>query len=320
MPDSVANSSGQQVSSRNSYASHLAFENVRGLFRIESTKVAVKYREKLKKIIAILIILIMMIGMGPALAGCKRNGENALLLVTTTSVYDSGLLNYLLPKFTKDTGIEVKPIAVGTGEAIKMAQRGDADIIIVHAPEKEKEMIKKGYALNRKSFMYNYFLIVGPKNDPAKIKGSQSVKEALRKIKNKKQLFVSRADNSGTHTRELKLWKIAGTSPEKQNYVKTGQGMGQTLHVANNKDGYTLTDMATFQSLKPRLDYLKVLVTNKEEMKNVYSVVELNPKKIDFDKDKAEKFSGWLLSRKTLQLIKSFGEKKYGQSLFNLTK
>ncbi len=291
-----------------------------GLFRIDLANLTLINREKLKKIIAILIILIMLTGIGSALAGCKRNDESALLLVTTTSVYDSGLLNYLLPKFTKDTGIEVKPIAVGTGEAIKMAKRGDADIVIVHAPEKEKAMIKKGYALNRKSFMYNYFLIVGPADDPANIKGSQTAKEALRKIKNKKQLFVSRADDSGTHTRELKLWKMAGFFPSDENYVKTGQGMGSTLQIANDKGGYTLTDMATFQSLKSRLDYLRVLISNKEEMKNVYSVVELNPKKIDFDKDKAGKFSAWLLSRKTRQLIENFGEKKYGQSLFKLTK
>lgn len=272
----------------------------------------------MKKKLTILTVILLVIVTAATLGGFKKNNDNALLLVTTTSVYDSGLLNHLLPKFTKETGIEVKPIAVGTGEAIKMAQRGDADIIIVHAPEKEKEMIKKGYALSRKSFMYNYFVIVGPKNDPAKINGSKSAKEAFRKIKNKKQLFVSRADNSGTHIRELKLWKTAGVRLDDENYVKTGQGMGATLQIANNNDGYALTDRATYSALQPRLKYLKALVSKKEEMKNVYSVVGLNPGKIDFSNEKARKFSTWLLSKNTRQLIEGFGKKQYGQSLFSL--
>jgi len=177
-----------------------------------------------------------------------------VILATTTSTRDSGLLDYLLPMFEQQTGYKVKMIAVGTGEALKMGQEGNADVLLVHAPASEKTYMEGGYGKERLLVMHNDFIIVGPADDPAKIKSSANSKEAFTAIANAKALFISRGDDSGTNKAELTLWKSAGITPEGDWYIKTGQGMGDTLRIASEKAGYTLTDRATYLALKDTLN------------------------------------------------------------------
>ncbi len=253
-----------------------------------------------------------------SITGCTNKKEETLILATTTSVYDSGLLDYLLPIFSRETGIKVKPVAVGTGEALKMGAKGDADILIVHAPEKEKELIKNGQAAKRHPFMFNYFFVVGPKDDPAKIDSAKTAHEAFTEISRKKHLFVSRGDKSGTHIKEQAIWSQAQVKPQSNHYLKTGQGMGATLLIANEKNGYALTDKATYLVLKSRLKYLKSWSFKDASLKNTYSVIELNSGQVDTQEDKAKKFKNWLLSKKTLDKISDYGKKKYKEGLFSI--
>jgi len=269
---------------------------------------------------ATLLALLLVVAL---LSGCQKSESKAnqsIILATTTSLNDTELLSYLLPKFTNKTGINVKPIAVGSGEALEMGVKGDADIVLSHSPDKEEELLKKGQAVSRTSFMYNYFAIVGPKNDPAGIAEASSAEEAFKKIAESKQVFVSRGDDSGTEKKELKIWEKAKVDYKGTNYIKTGQGMGETLQVANEKDAYTLTDKATYISFKEKLGELKILLTNNKSLRNTYSLIELNPKKVKFNKESAKKFKEFLLSKITLQRIAKFGTKKYGEPLFMLSR
>jgi tungstate transport system substrate-binding protein len=204
--------------------------------------------------------------------------ERTLMLATTTSVDATGLLNVLADEFKKETGITLKWTAVGTGAAIKQARDGNADVVIAHAKKLEDEFLKDGFGANRRVIARNFFLIVGPANDPASAAGARNAGEALGKIKAAGAVFVSRGDNSGTHTRELDLWTRAG-GPPGRNYLETGQGMAQTLRIAAERQAYALTDTATFYSLKG-LAGLRPLFGNSPELENVYAVIAVNPARI----------------------------------------
>lgn len=247
-----------------------------------------------------------------------------LILSTTTSTQDSGLLDVLIPLFESETGYKVKVIAVGTGQALTMGENGDADVMLVHAPASEMEVVNKGAAMNRQLVMHNDFIIVGPENDPAGIKGL-SAEEAFKKIADKNAIFISRGDDSGTNKKELDIWKAIGISPGENWYQEVGQGMGATLDIASEKQGYTLTDRATYLAKKDTLS-LVILSEGSPELLNVYHVMQVNPDyiaKSSPDKAKminvegAKAFVDFMISPDTQKVIGDFGKDKYGESLFS---
>jgi tungstate transport system substrate-binding protein len=260
------------------------------------------------------------------LSGCKaaellkekreiKKTKSELILATTTSTMDTGLLDELLPVFERKYGIKVKPVAVGTGEALGMGRRGEADVLLVHAPEAEKEFMAAGYGKVRREVMYNDFIIVGPAADPAGIKGLSSASEAFKKIASKKATFVSRGDDSGTHKKELAIWRKAAIQPGDDWYSETGQGMGETLRVADQKQAYTLVDRGTY--LASRDLSLILLVEGDSLLLNQYSVIAVNPKKFPQVKyTLAQKLIEFLISEEGQTLIGKFGRDRYGQSLF----
>jgi tungstate transport system substrate-binding protein len=241
----------------------------------------------------------------------------SILLATTTSTQDSGLLDVLVPAFERDSGYVVKTIAVGSGQALKMGEKGEADILLAHSPDAEKQLVEQGFAINRRLVMHNDFVIVGPSGDPAKIKGLKSARDALKNIAQAKSLFFSRSDNSGTHALEKKLWKAAELTVEGQPwYRQTGLGMGQTLNVAAEKKGYTITDRATYLSLNKTLG-LGVLVEGDASLLNVYHIMEVNAAKWPKVNSRgARAFSDFLVSPKGQKIIKTFGADRYGSPLF----
>jgi len=242
--------------------------------------------------------------------------EKSVILSTTTSTQDSGLLDVLVPLFEKQTGYRVKTISVGTGQALALAAKGDADVALVHAPSLEKKYVAEGKLQNRRLVMYNDFVIIGPKNDPAKIKTAKNTGDALKRIQQSKSPFVSRGDNSGTHNLEKSLWKSAGTQPKGDWYIEAGQGMGATLGIANERNGYAITDRGTYLALRQRVT-LPILVEGDKALLNVYSVMEVNPgngPRVNTTGGKA--FADFMVSPKTQDVIKSFGADKFGQPLF----
>jgi len=240
-----------------------------------------------------------------------------LILATTTSTQDSGLLDELLPVFEKSTGYFVKTISVGSGQAMKMGEKGEADVLLVHSPDAEKKFVAEGYGVNRRLVMHNDFIVLGPASDPAKIMGVKSTKEAMKKIADAGALFLSRGDNSGTHALEKKLWKGAGLNPEGQKwYQQTGLGMGQTLSVAAEKNGYTIADRGTYLSLKKNLG-LNILLEGDASLLNIYHVIEVNPAKWPkVNAAGAKAFADFMVSKKAQAIIKTFGVKKFGGALF----
>jgi len=231
--------------------------------------------------------------------------EKTLMLATTTSVDATGLLNLLADEFKAETGITLKWTAVGTGAAIKQALDGNADVVIAHAKKLEDEFLKDGFGVNRRVIARNFFLIVGPPNDPAQAAGSRSAGEAFEKIKAAGAVFVSRGDRSGTHTRELDLWASAGGPPEK-NYLETGQGMAQTLQIAAERQGYTLTDTATFYALTG-LAGLQLVFGNSPELENIYAVIAVNPARVPSARyAEAMAFIAFLTSPRGQKLIGEF--------------
>ena len=240
-----------------------------------------------------------------------------IILATTTSTQDSGLLDVLLPIFEKETGYFVKTIAVGSGQAMAMGQKGEADVLLVHSPEAEKKFMAEGYGMNRRLVMHNDFIVVGPPGDPAKIKKIKSSVESFKKIASAKALFLSRGDNSGTHAKEKAIWKAAGINPEEGKwYQQTGLGMGQTLSVAAEKKGYTLADRGTYLALKKNLG-LDILVEGDTILLNIYHVIEVNPAKWPkVNNAGAKTFAGFMVSKGTQELIKTFGVDKFGSPLF----
>lgn len=251
------------------------------------------------------------------LTACSAKSSNSnLLLVSTTSTQDSGLLDVLLPAFEETTGYSVQIIATGSGQAIKIAEKGNADVILLHSPSAEKEFMAQGFGIDRRLVMHNDFVIVGPADDPAKINGKNPV-EALKSIYQTQVNFVSRGDDSGTHVKELALWKLAGLNPASQPwYIETGQGQGATLSIANEKDGYALTDRGTFLAYQANIN-LKILVQNDKSLLNVYHVITVNPEKWpQVNVEGAQAFADFVTSQKGQRIIREFGVAKYGQPLF----
>lgn len=246
-----------------------------------------------------------------------KDEMEVIILATTTSTEDSGLLNYLLPKFKEATNIEVKVVAKGTGEAIEIAKRGDADAILVHAKAKEVEFVKEGYGTERFDVMYNDFILVGPEEDPAGIKSSSynDPEGAFKFIKGKQTTFISRGDDSGTHTKELSIWKELEINPEGNWYVSAGKGMGAVLQMADEMGAYTLTDRATYLSMKDKLS-LKILCEKSEKLYNQYGVIKVNPEKHEINGEGAQAFVDWILSEEAQKLIGEFGKEEYGEALF----
>ena len=244
--------------------------------------------------------------------------EKTIVLATTTSTQDSGLLDYLLPEFKKETGIDVKVVAKGTGEALKLGESGDADVLMVHAKAKEEEFIKAGFGTERIEFMYNDFILVGPSKDGLELKkeAPNDIEKAFKLIADKKAEFISRGDESGTDTKEKGIWKTMNIVPASPWYIEAGKGMGAVLQMADEKNAYTLSDRATYLSMKDKLE-LQILVENDKKLYNQYSVIRLNYEKLGIkNKDGAEEFIKWITSDKALELIKNFGVEKYGQPLF----
>jgi tungstate transport system substrate-binding protein len=240
-----------------------------------------------------------------------------IILATTTSTQDSGLLDELVPLFEKETGFVVKTIAVGSGQAMAMGKRGDADVLLVHSPEAEGEFMAQGYGLGRRLVMHNDFVIVGPAEDPGGVKGGQDAAAALKALAASAQPFVSRADDSGTHAKERGLWKEAGIDPAgKPWYMETGSGMGQTLSVASEKAAYTLTDRGTYLALRKTL-HLDILVEGDPVLHNVYHVIELDPEKFPkVNSEGGRAFADFMVSGEAQALIRTFGTQKFGQPLF----
>ncbi|THB81762.1 MAG: tungsten ABC transporter substrate-binding protein [Desulfobacteraceae bacterium] len=252
-------------------------------------------------------------------AGTASWAGQSLMMATTTSTDNTGLLDYLIPYFEKETGIELKWTATGTGKALKLGERCDVDVLLVHAPGAEKAYIKKGFGKDRKEIMYNDFVIIGPDSDPAGIKG-KSISDALLAVKSKQAIFVSRGDDSGTNKKEKLLWKDAGISlPDKEKwYVQTGQGMLASINVCEERKGYTMTDRGTYikyQSQKGGNAPLKVLVEGDQILLNQYSVLTLDPKNCPNAKyDLAMKYLNWMAGENAQNLVRDF--RLLGKKLF----
>ena len=266
------------------------------------------------KLTILIMALILAANVMSAQAAPKQKN---IILATTTSTQDTGLLDVLIPIFEKQTGYFVKTIAVGSGQAMAMGQKGEADVLLVHSPDAEKTFIAEGLGVNRRLVMHNDFVIVGPSADQAKIKNTKSAAEALKLIASAEALFISRGDNSGTNAQEKKLWKAASINPEGQKwYQQTGLGMGQTLNVTAEKKGYTLTDRGTYLAMKKNLN-MDILVEGDAALLNIYHVMEVNIAKWPkVNAAGAKAFADFMLSKKTQSIIKSFGVDKYGSPLF----
>lgn len=253
----------------------------------------------------------------PATVGAPANPD--LILATTTSTQDSGLLDVLIPLFEQQTGYRVKVVAVGTGQALQMGQQGNADVLLVHAPSSEKTYMDGGFGKDRFLVMHNDFIIVGPSSDPAGIRGDTNATDAFEKIANSGSSFVSRGDQSGTNTKELAIWKSAGLDPVGQKpswYIQSGQGMGATLTIASEKGAYTLTDRATYLASKANLQ-LDLLVEKDNSLLNVYHVITVNPDKWPkVNYTGALAFAKWITNPDTQSVISKFGLDKFGQALF----
>lgn len=252
------------------------------------------------------------------LAGCSAAGpsaERSLVLATTTSTQDSGLLDELLPVFTADTGWEVKAVAIGSGAAIEMGRRGEADVLLVHSPAAEEEFVAEGTAGQRRLVMHNDFVLLGPAADPAGIRGAGSV-EAVSRVAAAQAVFVSRGDDSGTNAKEDALWSAAAVTPGGDWYQETGQGMGATLRVASELGGYTLSDRATFLAQRDTLA-LEVLSEGDPGLLNVYHVIEMTTRAGDrVQPDGAAAFADWIVSAPAQEMIGGFGTAEFGQPLF----
>lgn len=278
---------------------------------------------KSKKLALPILVLALVFAVG-ILAGCgSQTAQQStpapavkdLILATTTSTQDSGLLDVLKPAFEGKTGYNLKIIAVGSGAAMEMGKKGEADVLLVHSPAAEKALVEEGVGVNYQLVMHNDFIIVGPAEDPAAIKGSNSA-DSFKKIAEEKAIFVSRGDNSGTHVKELAIWKNAGITPEGAWYLQSGTGMGATLNIANEKQGYTLSDRATYLAQKDNFK-LNVLSEGDKVLLNIYHVMQVNPEKFSkVNKDGAKAFVEFMVSTDTQKTIAEFGKDKFGESLF----
>ncbi len=253
----------------------------------------------------VILILIFTVVSGCAKQNANQSMNQTLRLATTTSTVDSGLLDYLLPFFEDKYDIKVDVLAQGTGQALKTAELGDADIILVHARAAEDKFVADGYGVKRFDVMYNDFVLVGPEEDPAKIKG-MSVQDALMILSSGESKFISRGDDSGTHKMEVSLWEKTGIQPQGDWYLSIGKGMGDTLIMTNEQQGYTLTDRATYLFMKNNIN-LSIVVEGEKELLNPYGVIAVNPKKHpDVNVDGAQKLIDFLLSDEGQQLISEY--------------
>jgi tungstate transport system substrate-binding protein len=259
--------------------------------------------------------LALIFSIAPASAASLK--QKNIILSTTTSTQDSGLLDVLIPIFEKKTGYFVKTIAVGSGQAMAMGQKGEADVLLVHSQAAEKKFIAEGYGVNRRIIMHNDYVIVGSPADPAGIKGVKSATEAFKKIAAANAIFMSRGDNSGTHAKEKAIWKAAGITPEGQKwYQETGLGMGRTLSVASEKRTYTLADRGTYLALKKNLG-LDILTEGDAILLNIYHVIEVNPAKWPKVNDAgARAFADFMVSGQVQEIIRTYGVDKFGSPLF----
>ena|SRR5213593_4065297 len=260
-----------------------------------------------------LVLLVLLVAGAAAVAQAPAP---TVVLSTTTSTQDSGLLDVLVPLFEKESGLTLKAVSVGTGQALALAARGEADVVLVHAPALEKKYVAEGKLYHRRLVMYNDFIVVGPEADPAKLRGEPRAAAALAKLAAAGARFVSRGDKSGTHILEQALWKQAGVTPAAPWYIESGQGMGATLGIADDRRAYTLTDRATYLAFSKRVA-LKPLVEGDRALFNVYSVMEVNPAngpRVNAAGGKA--FADFMLAPATQAVIKTFGVEKFGQPLF----
>ncbi len=269
-----------------------------------------------KAIIAVLAAAVIAPSGYFAGTGLLADGRE-IIFATTTSTQDTGLLDVLVPIFQKQTGYFVKVIAVGSGQAMALGERGEADVLLVHSPDAEKKFVDGGFGVNRRIVMHNDFVILGPAADPAKIRGLKSASLAFKSIARSNALFMSRGDRSGTHVKELKLWQESGAGPEKGKwYQETGLGMGHTLNVSSEKQAYTISDRSTYLSLKKNLQ-LSVLLEGDPALFNVYHIIEVNPDKWkSVNAEGARAFSNFFVSRDTQKIIGDFGREKFGTPLF----
>ena len=271
---------------------------------------------RMKGLLSAILCLALAVCLLPGI--CKAE-EKTLMMATTTSTDNTGLLDYLAPKFKEATGIELKWTATGTGKALKLGENCDVDVLMVHAPPAEKKFVEAGFGADRREIMYNDFVIIGPAADPAGIKG-KSIKDALQSLKAKQAIFASRGDNSGTHKKELSLWKAADLQvPEKENwYIQTGQGMLTTINIAAERNGYTMTDRGTYIKYEDNLGgnpSLKILVEGDVVLLNQYSVIAVNPTHCPKVKnDLAMEFINWITGPAAQEQIKEF--KLLGKPLF----
>ena len=249
-------------------------------------------------------------------AAGERAGPRDVILATTTSTQDSGLLDVLVPLFNEQTGYRLKPIAVGSGAALELGERGEADVVLAHSPAAEEAFMAGGFGVERRTVMVNDFVVVGPASDPAGIAGEASAVEAMRAIADAEATFVSRGDESGTHALELRLWEQAGLEPGGAWYTEAGTGMGDTLNIANERDAYTISDRGTYLSLRDRLD-LEILVEGDPALLNVYHVITVNPENgpaVNTEGGRA--FLEFLLDPATQEMIGRFGVDRFGEPLF----
>ncbi|MGA7979371.1 MAG: substrate-binding domain-containing protein [Chromatiaceae bacterium] len=271
----------------------------------------------MKQMRGLLVLSKAVLAAAAVLTLSAQAAEQSIIVQSTTSTQNSGLYGYLLPIFTKKTGIQVNVVAVGTGQAVKNAKNGDGDVLLVHAKPDEEKFVAEGYGVKRFDLMYNDFVIVGPAKDPAKVGGMKDAAAALRKIAKTKAPFASRGDNSGTYKKEMALWKAAGIDPSAASgtwYREAGSGMGATLNTAVGMGAYTLTDRGTWISFKNKDDF-KILVEGDKNLFNQYGVMLVNPKKYPNVKAKAgQTFIDWLLSDEGQKAIASY--KVDGQQLF----
>ncbi|MFI7673803.1 substrate-binding domain-containing protein [Actinophytocola sp. NPDC049390] len=255
---------------------------------------------------AVMAVLLSLTACGGSGQAAGPSAEKSLILATTTSTQDSGLLDELLPAFTADTGWHVKPVAVGSGQAIELGRRGEADVLLVHSPRAEEEFVAEGTAGERRLVMHNDFVLVGPADDPAGIRGVPAA-DAMGRIAAARAGFVSRGDESGTHAREKQLWEANGIVPSGQWYRSTGQGMGATLRVASETSAYTLTDRATYLSQKGNLA-LEVLNEGDTALLNIYHVIEMTKRAGDRVRpDGAKAFADWITGPRAQKMIGEFG-------------
>ncbi len=265
-------------------------------------------RSRQLELLALLFVLVVL---G---AACRTQDE--VLLATTTSVHDAGLLDELLPRFEARTGYRVKPLVVGSGQALALAARGEVDVVITHSPQDERRLLEEGVVVERHLVMYNHFVLLGPPEDPAGVRGLSDPREAFRRIAAAGAIFLSRGDSSGTHVKEMELWKAAGVSPAGAWYQESGTGMGETLRIASEKGAYTLADWGTFLALRHQLR-LEPFVRGGSMLVNPYHVMAVNGARFSrVNAEGAAALVQFLLSEQAQAVIARFGTRQYGEPLF----